>query len=99
MSCEKYKDELREAVKLKLKSHSAPTPEIMSETDKELKTLIQEISESYSKPYKTVQNEVYDIFSQEWERRMQQKERRKQASDRQRTFQSIDRRTKAKQRT
>lgn len=96
MSCEKYTDELREAAKLKLKSHAASTPEIMTETDKELREILQDISERYDKPYKSVQSEVYDIFSQEWERHMLQEERRKASNDRQRMFKIIDRQVKNK---
>lgn len=99
MSCEKYRDELREAARIKLKSHAASTPEIMTETDKELREILQDISERYDKPYKSVQSEVYDIFSQEWERHMFQEERKKESRDRQRMFQNMDKQAKAKERT
>lgn len=99
MSCEKYRDELREAARLKLKSHAAPTPEIMTETDKELRAVIQDIAKHYDKPYKTVQGEVYEIFSQEWERHMLQEERKKESKDRQRIFRNMDIQARAKERT
>lgn len=94
MSCEIYSDDIREAARLKIKSHSAPTPEIMTETDIKLRAAIQKISENYNKPYRDVQNDVYDIFSQEWERRMLQEERRKASTERQRIFKNMDRQEK-----
>lgn len=74
MSCEKteknnterYIRDLKKAVLLKFKSATSPSPDIMTEADKESAELYRRMSDYSGKTVKAIIKEVNEKFSEEW---------------------------------
>lgn len=65
---ERYIVDLKRAMLLKFEAATAPSPDIMTETDRKLSKLYQDMSDYSGKAAKTIIKEVREKFSEEWQR-------------------------------
>lgn len=65
---ERYIKDLKKAVLLKIMAAASPSPDIMTEADRKLSKLYQEMSDYSGKAAKTIIRETEEKFSEEWQR-------------------------------
>ena len=70
---ERYIRDFRKAKLLKFKSATSPSPDIMTEADKESAELYRKMSDYSGKSVKTIIKEVNEKFSEEWEEQTKNK--------------------------
>ena len=70
---ERYISDFRKAMLLKFKSATSPSPDIMTEADKESAELYRQMSDYSGKTIKTIIKEVNEKFSEEWEEQTKNK--------------------------
>lgn len=65
---EQYIKDFKKVILLKFKAAVSPSPDIMTETDRKLAKLYQEMSDYSGKAAKTIIKEAEKKFSEEWQR-------------------------------